>query len=242
MNRSERHHLKENELATIAASARDAVQAKQTQIVTIVVGVVVVLAIAGGYYAWTRSVNGKAQRLLAEAMVLDDARIGPAAAPGTPEAGGKSFETERARQQEALTKYKIVTDEYPNTDAGLFARYRMAGTYMALGEAKSAIEHFQVVVDKEGDSLTGQMARLGLAEAQAQTGATDAAIATFSDLAQRKDGPIPVDGVLARLARVYLEAGKKADAEKTFNRLVTEFPDSPFVSDARRALDEIKRT
>jgi TolA-binding protein len=86
------------------------------------------------------------------------------------------------------------------------------------------------------------MARLGLAEAQAQTGQYEQAINTFKELTQRKDGEVPVDGVLMRLGRVYVDAGKKSDAEQTFNRLVEEFPDSPFSGDARRELDQLKKT
>ena len=82
------------------------------------------------------------------------------------------------------------------------------------------------------------MARLGLAEAQARAGQYDQAINTFKDLAQRKDGPLPVDGILMQLGRTYLDAGKRADAQQTFNRLVEEFPDSPFTRDAKRELEQ----
>jgi TolA-binding protein len=152
------------------------------------------------------------------------------------------FETARAKYQAALTKFKIVADEYPKTDAGIFGRYRQAATYMALGEPASAATAYQQVIDLAGNGLYGQMARLGLAEAQAQTGQYEQAISTFKDLAQRKDGEVPVDGVLLRLGRVYADAGKKSDAEQTFNRLVEEFPDSPFTADARRELDQLKKT
>ena len=77
------------------------------------------------------------------------------------------------------------------------------------------------------------MARLGLAEAQARAGQYDQAINTFKELAQRKDGPLPVDGILMQLGATYLEAGKRADAQQTFNRLVEEFPESPFTGDAQ---------
>jgi TolA-binding protein len=113
---------------------------------------------------------------------------------------------------------------------------------MALGEAASAATTYQQVIDRAGNGLYGQMSRLGLAEAQAQTGQYEQAINTFKDLAQRKDGEVPIDGVLLRLGRVYVDAGKKSDAEQTFNRLVEEFPDSPFSADARRELDQLKKT
>ena len=85
------------------------------------------------------------------------------------------------------------------------------------------------------------MARLGLAEAQARAGQYDQAINAFKELAQRKDGPLPVDGILMQLGRTYLDAGKRADAQQTFNKLVEEYPESPFTGDAK-ALRRWKKT
>jgi tetratricopeptide (TPR) repeat protein len=242
MKRAERHHLKDNELAKAAASARQIVEERRGQVATVGIAVAVVAAVAIGYFVWTGRVSARAHTLLADALAVDDARVGPAPAPGSPAPAGLSFETARARYQTALTKFKIVADEYPSTDAGIFARYRQAATYMALGEPASAATTYQQVIERAGDSLYGQMARLGLAEAQAQTGQYEQAINTYKELAQRKDGEVPVDGVLLRLGRAYADAGKKGDAEQTFNRLVEEFPDSPFSADARRELDQLKKT
>jgi TolA-binding protein len=242
MKRAERHHLKDNELARAAATARQVVDERRSQLTAISAAVVVVLAAVLGYFWWTGRVSARAHSLLADALAVDEARVGPPPAAGSPAPAGLSFDTARAKNQAALTKFKVVADEYPSTDAGIFARYRQASTYMALGEAASAASTYQQVIDRAGNSLYGQMARLGLAEAQAQTGQYEQAINTFKELAQRKDGEVPVDGVLIRLGRVYVDAGKKSDAEQTFNRLVQEFPDSPFSADARRELDQLKKT
>jgi TolA-binding protein len=51
-----------------------------------------------------------------------------------------------------------------------------------------------------------------------------------------------VDGILMQLGKVYLEAGKRADAQQTFTRLVEEYPESPFSGDARKALESLKKT
>ena len=53
---------------------------------------------------------------------------------------------------------------------------------------------------------------------------------------------MPVDGVLMRLGRLYLDAGKTADAQQTFNRIADEFPNSPYAAEARRELDQMKKT
>jgi len=76
----------------------------------------------------------------------------------------------------------------------------------------------------------------------ARAGQYDQAINTFKEMSQRKDGPLPVDGILMQLGKTYLEAGKRADAQQTFNRLITEYPESPFTSDARKELETLKKT
>jgi TolA-binding protein len=242
MKRAERRHLKDNELAKATAAAREIVQERPGLVTGAAIAIGVILLAGIGYAAWSGRVSGRAQALLAEALVVDEARVGPAPAPGSPAPAGLSFETVRAKHQAALTKFKVAADQYPSTDAGIFARYRQASTYMALGEPGSAIATYQQVIDRAGDSLYGQMARLGLAEAQAQTGQYEQAIAIFKELAQRTDGEVPVDGILIRLGRAYVEAGKRSDAEQTFNRLIDEFPDSAFSADARRELDLLKRS
>src|SRR5262249_59358490 len=150
--------------------------------------------------------------------------------------------SERKRGQAAHTKFKMAADACPSTDAGIYARYQQASTAMSLGDAKGAMAAYQDVIGKAGDGFYGQMAKLGLAEAQARSGQYEQAINTFKDMAQRKDGPLPVDGILMQLGRTYLEAGKRADAQQTFNRLVEEYPNSPFSGDARKELDTLKKS
>jgi TolA-binding protein len=240
MKRAERHHLKENELQTLARHARETLESKKRETTMMVAAAAVVALIAIVYIGWRERVQSKAHGLLAEAVAVQDARIAPPPAPGEPESGPR-FATERERAQAALTKFKAAADAYPSTDAGLYARYQEGAAQMTLGNAAGAAAAYQQVVDKDS-GIYGQMARLGLAEAQARGGQYDQAIKTFQELSQRKDGPLPVDGILMQLARTYMEAGKRAEAQQTFNRLVEEFPDSPFTADARRELETLKRT
>jgi TolA-binding protein len=242
MKRTERRHLKTNELASLTAQAREAYEERRVQVIAGLVAVVVIAGAVGGYFTWRSRQQSRAYALLAEALVVDEARVGPAVAPGTPGSGGQSFPTQREKNQALLTKFRTAADAYPSTDAGVFARYREATTWMALGTPKSAITAYEEVIKRGGSSVYAEMARLGLAEAQAQSGQYDQAISTFTELSQRKDGQVPVDGVLIRLGRAYLDAGKRAEAEQTFNRVIQEFPDSPFSSDARRALEQLKRS
>ncbi len=240
MKTKERHHLKENELRNLARQAGQTVSERRTETTGVIAVVVVIGALALGYFGWRERVQTKAHGLLAQAMAVQDARVGPPPAPGAP-AGGLYFPTDRERSQAALTKFKIAADAYPSTDAGIYARYQEGATSLALGATPGAIAAYQQVIKEAGDGFYGLMARLGLAEAQARAGQYDTAINTFKELAQRKDGPLPVDGILMQLGRTYVEAGKRDDARQTFNRLVEEYPQSPFTGDARKEIETLKK-
>jgi predicted negative regulator of RcsB-dependent stress response len=241
MKRNERHHLKENELVQLASRTREVIDARQREIGAVAIGVIVVAVAVIGYFAWQSRVEGNAGAMLADAVIVSDARVGPPPAPGTP-ATGPSFPTEREKYEATAAKFKAVADQYPSSDAGLFARYREAATQMALGNTKEAAAAYQQVIDRARTGLYGQMAQLGLAEVQAREGQFDSAINTYKGLADNKDGPLPVDGILMQLGRTYLEAGKSTEAQQTFNRVVEEFPESPFSGDARKELESLKKS
>lgn len=241
MKRTERRHLKENELETLARQAREAFDARRRETTAIVAIVAVVGVLAIGYFVWRERVQSRAHARLAEAAAVLDTRVGPPPANGGP-AAGPSYPTERDRAQAAIAKFKAAADAYPSTDAGISARYQQASLLMTLGDASQAAAAYQQVIDRASSSnIYAQMAKLGLAQAQARTGQYDQAINVFKELSIRKDGPLPVDGILMQLGRTYLEAGKRTDAQQTFNRIVEEFPDSPFSAEAKRQLDELKK-
>ncbi|HEY2908193.1 MAG TPA: tetratricopeptide repeat protein [Vicinamibacterales bacterium] len=241
MKRTERRHLKQNELGRMTMQARNVMETKSRELTMIVGALVVIAAIGIAYFVWRDRTESRAHALLADAMTVGEARIGPPAAPGTPNPG-LSFPTERERTQAALTKFKVAADAYPSTNAGLFARYQEAAAYMQLGNAASAASTYQEAINRAGNGIYGQMARLGLAEAQARAGQYDQAVKEFTELSQQKDGPLPVDGILMQLGRTYLAAGKRTEAQQAFTRLVDEYPESPFSGDARKELDNLKKT
>ena len=240
MKRTERHHLKENELERLALTARETMDARRRELGIAIAVVAIIGAVAIGYIVWNQRVEGRAQALLAEALTVEEARIGPPAAPGTVNPS-PSFPTERERTEAAAAKFKLAADAHPDTDAGVFARYKEAALHMTLGAPDLAAAAYQDVIDRDEGGIHGQMARLGLAEAQARSGQYDQAITSFMELAQLKDGPLPVDAILMELGRTYLEAGKPTEAEQTFTRLVEEYPDSPFNADAKKHLEALKK-
>src|SRR4030088_828892 len=137
MKKNERHHLKENELERFALRARETMDARRREVTAAIVAAVAVAVIAIGYFAWRERVQARAHALLAEALAVQSARVGPPAAPGTP-SPSLSFPTELERAQAAVTKFKVAADAYPSTDAGIFARYQEGAAYMTLHNPAAA--------------------------------------------------------------------------------------------------------
>jgi TolA-binding protein len=241
MKRTERQHLKDNELTRLALSARQMLDEQKGLLTALVVAIALVAVGAIGYYAWRTRVQSRAYALLTEATAVDDTPVGPPTDPTAADKGSR-FPTEQAKAEAAAAKYKTVADSYPSTDAGLFARYREGATLMTLNKPAEAAVAFQDVMGRDASGVYGRMAKLGLAEAQVRSGQFDQAIAAYKELADRQDDALPLDGVLMQLGRTYLSAGKPMEAQQTFNRIVMEFPESQFSAEARQQLESLKKT
>jgi len=220
-------------------------QTSGQDVAKIVTVVVVAILLAGGYAWWRQSRNASANTLLASGLSVEEAPvIAPTEpAPGSPipvqQAG--TYATEQAKNEAALPALMKAADAYPNTDAGITARYHAAGTLAALGRYAEAEQRYQEVVDKAPNRLYGRMARLGLADVQVLQGKYDSAIKIYQDATTDSNSQLPLDGVLMQLGRAYLKAGKKNEAAHAFTRVVEEFPQSAYASDARREMEEAKK-
>jgi TolA-binding protein len=248
MKRAERHRLKENEVSETLRQALERFAQYGRGMAAGVIVVVAVLAVAGGYWGWRSRTDARARELLSAALTIAEAPVSPppaatpadakAGTPPAPQAG--SYPSARARSEALLPRVTEVADNYPSTDAGLAARYYAASTLAALGRSAEAAARFQEVIDRGGaESFYGHMAQLGIIDAQIEAGQYDRAIAACQALVNRKDESLPVDAVLDQLGRAYVAAAKVPEATQTFNRLVKEFPASPYVAEAKRALDSL---
>jgi tetratricopeptide (TPR) repeat protein len=246
MKRKERHQLKENELAEMIAAARETFAANQSRLGLIVLILAVAGAVVAGIVAWRANTDARAEQLLGDAMVTLNARVIPVTAepsqPGEVPAAASigatgSFATLTAKLNAALPKLKAAADAYPDTDAGITARYHYASSLAAVGRADDAVSAFDEVVRRAGaGSLYGRMALFGKADTQAQAGQYDAAIATWKELASSSDESLPKDAILMELGKAYQASGKTEEARKTFNQLVDEHPASPYAAEARAEL------
>ena len=247
MKTTERQHLKDNELAIALGQAQHWADSNSRVLLTAIAAIVIVAGGVVGYMTWRNSVDNKARTLLAEAMVIEEARVMPPAPPaGTtndPTAvGGQlpgTYPTEKSKLEAALPKFQAAADAYPSNEAGLTARYHAAKTLAALGRFDEAVKNYdQVAASASG--LLGKSARLGKAEAQLRAAQYDPAITTLKELVDQKDASLPADAMLMELARAYRLAGKNEDARKTLTQVVEQHAESQYASEAKTELEKLK--
>jgi TolA-binding protein len=245
MKATQRHKLKENEFARSVAQARQTIESRQREIGLLLTLIIIASVAIGGYTWWRQSRNAKANALLASALTVYES---PVVAPAEPKPGSPmpveqpgTFRTEQAKLEAALPKLLAAADAYPTTRAGITARYHAAAVLAGLGRHAEAEQRYQEVVDKAGRSIYARTARLGQADAQLAQGKYDGAIAIYKELSTDSNAQLPVDGVLMQLGRACLLAGKREDAAHAFNRVVEEFPESPYIGDARRELEVARK-
>lgn len=246
MKSTERHRLKENEFAHTVARTREMVDQRRKEIATIAIAVIAVSVAVGGYFAWRVWRDNKSEALLASALAVAEAPVytPPPPAPGSPppvQPPG-TYRSDRERAEAALPRLQAAADGYPNSAAGITARYQLAATLADLGRFQEAEQRYGEVIQKAGSrSIYRQTAKLGLGEAQLAQGKGDAAMNTFKELSTDTNSPLPVDGVLMQLGRAALAAGKNDEATRAFTRVVDEFPQSLYVSEAREKIASLKK-
>ena len=239
MKGSERHRLKENELSHVLSDATVRLQEHRST-VGLTAGIIALLLVAGiGYWAYTTRTQNRAQAVLGDAIVIMQAPVEegkPGAKPGV-----TGYPTVQARAEAALAKLGEVYNAYPSTDAGIAARYYAAAALSMLGRHEEAAARFQETVDRAGDNtFYGRMSRLGVVESNMQAKKYDQAIAAAQALVNNtSDDTIPRDALLMELGRVQVAAGKKADAKQTLDKVIAEFPESPYIDEAKRMLTEV---
>ena len=239
MKGSERHRLKENELSQVLSDATDRFRENRST-VGLAGGIIALLVVVGGgYWAWTTRSENRAQALMGDAIVIMQAPVEepkPGAKPGV-----TGYPTVQARAEAALAKFAEVYNAYPSTEAGVASRYYAASALSMLGRHAEAASRFQETVDRAGqNTFYGRMARLGVVEANTQAKKYDEAISAAQALVNNTtDDTIPRDALLIELGRVQAAAGKKAEAKQTLDKVIAEFPGSPYIEEAKRMLAEL---
>ena len=192
----------------------------------------VILAVALVYAGWTiyhDRQTAAASAGLDTALKAYNGHIGPGSDPGEP-----SYPDEAARATDALTKFSSVADKYPDTNPGRLARYYSALCSEDLERHNQALEQLnklRSIKDKE----LASMATFQIGIIDERTGKSDEAEKIFRELADKNSVFVPRPLALLELAST-LRQSKPKEAEKVYQQIKKEFPDSAVSEEADRGL------
>ncbi len=220
-----RRDMKRNELAeTVGKTVGYVSEHKKgvSEAAAIVAGVVILV---GGFFAYRTWVDRSAGKDLSEALAI----LGTPLASEQPTAT-KTYPTEVARRAEA-EKFLKKAAVHGSTASG-----RAAQVILAAGGADkpgTSVEVFEKAA-RTGKSETAALAEIDAARALAAQGKTVEAIDRLKRAIESSSTAAPKDALLFALAQIYEQSGAAADARATYQRLINDYPNSPYRADARQ--------
>jgi tetratricopeptide (TPR) repeat protein len=225
MARLKRKELKRNELAETFGRTVDYVSHHRRGATEAVAAVIAVLVLAAGFFLFRTWRAHQAGRELSAALeILDSPLASDAAAATAP----RTFPSAEARETEAA-KHLREAAKKGSTEAG-----RAAKTILAARTDKPATAAETLArVAREGHAEVAAMAEVDAARLLAAEGKTTEAIDRLKRAIESPESTTPKDVLLFTLAETYEKAGSSADARATYQRLVNDYPNSPYRSEAQ---------
>ncbi len=220
-----RRDMKRNELAETVGKTVDYVSGHKKGVaesVAIAVGLAVLVAAFFAYRAWA---DRSAGRNLSEALAILSTPLvteQPSAAKTYPNAAARQAEAEPFLRKAAARG---------STPSGRAAQVILA----AAGSQKpaEAVQSFENAARK-GRSEAAAAAEIDAAKLLAADGKTTEAVDRLKRAIDSASTAAPKDALLFTLAQIYEASGAAADARATYQRLITDYPNSPYRADARQ--------
>lgn len=239
MKREERHLAKRNDLATLLDGIA-LFAGRNVRPVTILGAAALLLVIGAiGLRGWLGSRGAAAARMLAEVMDVYNAPITATledlqqARPGEP-----TFTSVEERSR------KVIELAAPILEGGGGAAHAGALLYRGmaqsdLGMHDEAEASFAEVLRRDAEGLYGSMARLRLARLKEARQKSEEALALYQAISDDPGGLLPREEGMLGMARCHEALGRKEDAVALYRRLMSEYPDSEYLAEARQRLSDL---
>src|SRR5437870_10268690 len=221
-----RHELKEqDEITTYLQKTTEFVVLRKKEFtagLTILAALAIVI-FGWSYYRSTRNAHAQAQLSQAVNTFNDTANIKSA----------------KERYEKTIVEAQKTYDQYRSLPISNIALYYVALSQEGLGDTTKATQTLQQVAERGDASIKG-VAQFALGAIYKKHGETQKAIDVYKKIYD--GGGYSKAAVAYELASLY-EANKQPDQAKDFyQKLVSEFPDSPFRQNADDALKRLGAT
>lgn len=228
MARIKRKELKRNELAETFGRTVDYVSHHRRGATEAIAAAVAVTALAAGFFLFRSWREHQAGRELSAALEILEA---PLASDLTAASAPRTFPTADARESEAAKLLRQAAKK-GSTDAGRAAQVILAARL----EKPAAAAEILAKAARRARAEVAAVAEIDAARLLAAQGKTTEAIDRLKRAIESPDSSVPKDALLFTLAETYEKAGASVDARATFQRLVNDYPNSPYRSEAQQKI------
>ncbi len=199
------------------------------------IGLGCVLLVALVWWGATTLIGSRsdaAAQAIAQALAAYDAPVGSAA----PADAKVHFATDAERLAAAETAFAAVKSHYWLTAQARVAELFLARIAADRGDQAKAMRALGEIVSRRSSDPVVRLAMLDLVRMRVAKGEGAQLVGDLEAMAAGKDPRLPPDAALYQLARVWEHEGKPEEATKLYRKIVQDFPDSPYRSDAQQRL------
>jgi tetratricopeptide (TPR) repeat protein len=233
MDRITRQKIKHDKFVDDVGSAYSYVRSHRAPVVWGITGAAAIGLLLTGFIIYRHSEESRAQKRLAEAISILDAPLESQVDASAP---GPKYKTEQEKLAKAQPILQEVETKYPNSDAADIAGLYLARFAAERGDVKAARPKLEQFVRDHPNHVLAGAAQRGLYELRIGTGEGKQVIEELQKELDTEGGILPDDVLLALQAQAWELAGNAAKAKEAYQRIVNEFPDSPYTIDAQRKL------
>jgi len=194
-----------------------------TEIVAVVAGLA---AIVAGFFMYRAWLERSAGRTLSEALAIMDTPL----AGEQPGGASKTFASAAERRSQA-EKLLRAAAAHGSTASGRAAQVILAAS--GTEKAAESVDVFEKAA-RQSRTETAAAAEIDAARQLAADGKANDAIERLKRAIESPTSAAPKDALLFALAGIYEQTGAAADARATYQRLITDYPNSPYRADARQ--------
>lgn len=237
MRAETRHSLKQDKFTQATVGAADWTVQHRSALMTAVIAVAAVLAIALGAWYYFRQQDQKASFALSQALRTAETPIRPAGVPEQP--GFPSFASSNERDTKARKQYQDIVDQYPHTSSADVARYLLGVSSANLGDFASAERYLNAVASVYNKDLSS-LAKFALASAYSKNNKDAQAIEIYKQLMDKPTNAVSKVSVQFELAELYKQKQQPLEAKRIYEQIQKENPATETAALAQSKAAEIK--
>jgi tetratricopeptide (TPR) repeat protein len=195
-------------------------------------GTVMAIALVWGVTAVLAGRKEAAAQALAKALEVYSAPVGSAAPATAP----VKFASDTERLAAADKAFEAVKSRYWLTPQASMAELFLARIALDRGDQAQAIKRLEDLTSHRSDDPVVRLAMQDLVRLRLARGEGAQLVPELQRMASGKDPRMPRDAALYQLARIWDREGHLEEAAKAYRQLITDFPDSPYRSEAQQRL------